>query len=138
MPISIESESIIRGSSHMIELTDYDYPYKQIDIYRKKILKIVFPKLTKIPEFDDFRNSEDLALKITKYADDYKLTTDEKRVLLMILMIDSKNTRRNIHDSYDDFRKLQFEFLNLISAINILTNLQNEILSTRTLIISHI
>lgn len=138
MPISIKSESIIRGSSHMIELTDYDYPYKQIDIYRKKILKIVFPKLTKIPEFDDFRNSEDLALKITKYADDYKLTTDEKRVLLMILMIDSKNTRRNIHDSYDDFRKLQFEFLNLISAINILTNLQNEILSTRTLIISHI
>ena len=135
MPISIKSESILRGSTHMIELTDYDYPYKQIYMYRKKILKIVFPKLTNIPDFDDYRNAEDLALKITKFADDYKLTTDEKRVLLMILMIDS---RRNIHDSYDDFRKLQFEFLNLISAINILTNLQNEILSTRTLIISHI
>ena len=131
-------DSYIINPSHILELTNYDYPYQQIDIYRKKILKIVFPKLTKIRDFDEFRNSEDLKLKITKYADEYKLTTDEKILLLMILMIDSKNTERRIHDSNVDFRKYQFQNLTLISAINILTNLQNEILSTRTLIISHI
>ena len=131
-------DSYIINPSHILELTNYDYPYQQIDIYRKKILKIVFPKLTKIPDFDEFRNSEDLKLKITKYADEYKLTTDEKRLLLMILMVDSKNTERSIHDFHVDFRKYQFQNLTLTSAINILTYLQNEILSTRTLIISNI
>jgi hypothetical protein len=56
----------------------------------------------------------------------------------MILMKDThKGHVDYYYDSYYDYKRWNFEFLTIVSAIQIITKLQNEILSTRTLIISH-
>ena len=140
IPLSIKISDIM-NPKNTIELSSYDYPYEIAIEYRKNMIKALFPKLTNLGNFNyDFEyidDALDLKSKIIRIGKRNNLTEDEQKLLLLILMNDTHKGYVDYYDSHYDYKRWSFEFLTITSAIEIITRLQNEILSTRTLIISH-
>lgn len=140
IPFSIKISDIM-NPKNTIELSSYDYPYEIAIEYRKNMIKALFPKLTNLGNFNyDFEyidDALDLKSKIIRIGKRNNLSEDEQKLLLLILMNDTHKGYVDYYDSHYDYKRWSFEFLTITSAIEIITRLQNEILSTRTLIISH-
>ena len=121
---------------YIINLRNYDLPYVLLKNYRKRILHILFPKITNSDNFylDYYYNSQDLMNKIIDKCKQINLTSKEQKLLISILMKDSHNEFQ-----YNClYQQENFDFVTLISAIYTLTNIQHEVLSTRALIISNL
>ena len=141
IPFSIKISDIM-NPKNTIELSTYDYPYEIAIEYRKNMIKALFPKITDLGNFNyDFEyvdDALDLKSKIIRICKKNNLTEDEQKLLLLILMNDTHKGYVEYYDSHYNYKRWSFEFLTITSAVEKITKLQNEILSTRTLIISHI
>lgn len=141
IPFSIKISDIM-NPKNTIELSGYDYPYEIAIEYRKNMIKALFPKITDLGNFNyDFEyidDALDLKSKIIRICKKNNLTEDEQKLMLLILMKDTHKGYVDYYDIHYDYKRWSFEFLTITSAVEKITKLQNDILSTRTLIISHI
>lgn len=141
MPLSVQISDIIYPST-IIERKNYNYPYELSFEYRKKIIQTLFPKLNNLGnfyyDFEYIKDANDLKSKIIRISKNNNLTNEEQKLLLLILMKDTHKGNVDYYDIYYDYKNSNFEYLTITSAIEILSKIQNEILSTRTLIISNL
>jgi hypothetical protein len=141
IPISFKRVDIFHASS-IVELPELNYSFELISNYRKKMLHILFPKVTNsgnfYDEIDFSKDSKILMTDILRISRGYNLTKDEEKLLSLILMNDSHKSYIDYYGGSYNYGSYYFQNLPIVSAIAMLTKLQNEILSTRYLIISHI